>query len=55
MIFSLMYLPISLTRETSEDLQESAIPVAGQWALCLLSPVAIALAVDQVRHTKTIS
>ena len=49
MIFSLLYLPVTLTRdEGGANGPESAIPVGGQWALCLLSPVAAALAVDQV-------
>ncbi|KAL3876747.1 hypothetical protein ACJMK2_034544 [Sinanodonta woodiana] len=47
MVISLLYLIISLTRSyTSSGLQYS-IPVGGRWVLCLLSPVALALAIDQ--------
>ena len=48
-IFSLLYLAVSLTRDGyNEDGPVSSIPASGQWALCLLSPVAMALAIDQV-------
>ncbi|XP_064639589.1 cholesterol transporter ABCA5-like isoform X2 [Lineus longissimus] len=47
-VFSLLYLPISLTRSVGADgLPTSTIPEAGQWALCLLSPTALALCIDQ--------
>ena len=48
MVFSLLYLPVSLTRTYEVDGPVSSIPVWGQFLLCLLSPVAVALAVDQV-------
>ena len=48
-IFSLLYLAVSLTRDGyNEEGPVSSIPAAGQWALCLMSPVAMALAIDQV-------
>ena len=48
-VTSLLYLVISFTR-TSVPLSSpvSSIPVVGQVFLCLLSPVALAMAVDQV-------
>ena len=48
MVFSLLYLPVSLTRTIGPDGPVSSIPVGGQWALCLMPPVALALAIDQV-------
>ena len=49
MFFSLLYLLISLTRNSYSDVGPvSTIPVGAQWLLCLISPVALALAIDQV-------
>ncbi|CAH1795729.1 unnamed protein product [Owenia fusiformis] len=47
LIFSLLYLAVSLTRSYTIDGPVSSIPNVGQWFLCLLSPVALALSVDQ--------
>ena len=52
LMFSLLYLPVSLTREQGENGPVSSIPESGQWLLCLLSPVTLALAVDQVTHSR---
>ena len=49
LIFSLLYLVVSLTRNgQNEDGPVSTVPEWAQWLLCLLSPVALAMAVDQV-------
>ncbi|XP_013402813.1 ATP-binding cassette sub-family A member 5 isoform X2 [Lingula anatina] len=46
-LISLLYLVISTTRTYDENfLPKSTIPIAGQYALCLMSPVAVALSVD---------
>lgn len=48
-LFSLLYLAVSMTRQGyDEDGPVSSVPAGGQWALSLLSPVAMALAFDQV-------
>ncbi|XP_064604121.1 cholesterol transporter ABCA5-like [Liolophura sinensis] len=48
MAISLLYLVVSLTRtQTSTGDVDYSIPPGGRWALCLLSPVALALAIDQ--------
>ncbi|KAL5018612.1 hypothetical protein ScPMuIL_004334 [Solemya velum] len=48
MLISLTYLGVSLTRTySSTGVPTYSVPPAGRWALCLLSPVALALAMDQ--------
>ena len=47
--FSLLFLAVSYTRINNPmGSPESSIPVVGQMFLCLFSPVALAMAVDQV-------
>jgi ATP-binding cassette subfamily A (ABC1) protein 5 len=49
MLFSVLYLAISLTREIKEDGTVTySIPPVGRGLMCLLSPCAIAQAIDQV-------
>ncbi|XP_053381131.1 cholesterol transporter ABCA5-like [Mercenaria mercenaria] len=47
MLISLLYLIVSLTRTYTSAGVEYTIPVWGRWLLCILSPVALALAIDQ--------
>ena len=53
-ILSMLYLPVSLTRESGPSGPESTIPMGGQWALSLFSPVAFALGIDRVNITNLI-
>lgn len=46
-LISLVYLAVSQTRTYTPNGPEYSIPAAGQWAMCLLSPVALALGMDQ--------
>ena len=50
MLVSCLYLAISLTREygVGTGSVEYSIPVYGRWLMCLFSPVAFALGIDQV-------
>ncbi|KAL8586837.1 hypothetical protein ACOMHN_052713 [Nucella lapillus] len=43
---SLVYLAVSQTRTVTANEYTNSVPVAAQWAMCLLSPVALCLAVD---------
>ncbi|XP_060574789.1 cholesterol transporter ABCA5-like isoform X2 [Ruditapes philippinarum] len=47
MMISLLYLIVSLTRTYTSTGVQYTIPVWARWLLCLLSPVSLALAVDQ--------
>ncbi|KAL4239790.1 ATP-binding cassette sub- A member 5 [Mactra antiquata] len=47
MLISLLYLIVSLTRTYTSSGIQYTIPVWGRWILCLFSPVALALAIDQ--------
>ncbi|XP_041352800.1 cholesterol transporter ABCA5-like [Gigantopelta aegis] len=46
-IISLLYLAVTFTRTPTSTGYDYSIPPAGRWGLCLLSPVALALAMDQ--------
>ena len=50
-LVSLLYLIVSMTRNTSIDggSVSYSISVPVRWILCLLSPVALSLGIDQVR------
>lgn len=50
MLLSTLYLIVSLTRTVEEGTGSVSykVPVYGRWLLCLLSPVAVALGIDQV-------
>ncbi|XP_041364325.1 cholesterol transporter ABCA5-like [Gigantopelta aegis] len=46
-IISLLHFIVSMTRTTTLTGYDYSISPAGRWALCLLSPVAFSLAIDQ--------
>ncbi|XP_041362811.1 ABC transporter A family member 1-like isoform X2 [Gigantopelta aegis] len=46
-VISLLYFIVSMTRTTTLTGYDYSISPAGRWALCLLSPVAFSLAIDQ--------
>ncbi|XP_076447270.1 cholesterol transporter ABCA5-like isoform X2 [Babylonia areolata] len=45
-IMSLAYLAVSQTRTVTDTEYTNSVPPEAQWVMCLLSPVALALAVD---------
>ncbi|KAK7506756.1 hypothetical protein BaRGS_00002231 [Batillaria attramentaria] len=47
LLLSMMYLVVSQTRMYTNDGIEYDVPVPAQWAMCLLSPCALALALDK--------
>ncbi|KAK7506564.1 hypothetical protein BaRGS_00002039, partial [Batillaria attramentaria] len=47
LLCSLVYLAVSQTRTYTNNTVENSVPEAAQWAMCLLSPCALALAIDQ--------
>ena len=51
MLTSLLYLIVSQTRTYEEGTGSASydVPVYGRWLLCLLSPTALSLGIDQVR------
>ncbi|PVD38361.1 hypothetical protein C0Q70_00975 [Pomacea canaliculata] len=46
-VISLLYLAVSQTRTTTPNGYQYAVPPSAQWVMCLLSPIALALAMDQ--------
>ena len=47
-ILSLIYLAVSQSRTITATGYDYGVPPSAQWAMCLLSPVALALAMDKV-------
>ena len=47
-LISLLYLAVSLSRTKTKDGYDYGVPPGAQWAMCLLSPVALALGMDRV-------
>ena len=47
-LISLLYLAVSLSRTRTKDGYDYGVPPGAQWAMCLLSPVALALGMDRV-------
>lgn len=47
-LLSLIYLVVSQTRTLTAGGYVYDVPPGAQWVMCLLSPVALALAIDQV-------
>ena len=45
---SLIYLAVSQSRTITATGYDYGVPPSAQWAMCLLSPVALALAMDKV-------
>ncbi|XP_064640640.1 cholesterol transporter ABCA5-like isoform X2 [Lineus longissimus] len=50
LLVGLLYLPINITSTTGlTGIPETSISIAWQWVLCLLSPIALGLAVDKAQ------